>query len=213
MGIERRFVSSEPLRLEKREDDEPGKIVGHASVYYDGTRATEYTLWPNCVERIMPGAFDRALAEKDDVRALFNHNADNLLGRTSAGTLTLSSDKRGLAYEIDPPDTQLGNDLRESLSRGDLTGSSFAFRVAKEEWREEDIEGMILEIREITEIDPLVDVGPVTFPAYESSTSGMRDTSDAGDARASHQRWRDDCDLKQACLDKARAKSRMTEVE
>ncbi len=216
MSIERRFVGTgvAPVRMEKRAEDTPAKIVGHAAVFYDGTEATEFTLWRNAVERIMPGAFDRALREKHDVRALFNHNVDNLLGRTAAHTLDLSIDNRGLAYEIDPPDTQLGRDVPISLERGDITGSSFAFQVLEETWREEEgDDGTVREIREITDIGPLLDVGPVTFPAYEVATAGMRDASSNGEARESHQRWVDGLNRKQACLDKAKARSRMTEVE
>jgi HK97 family phage prohead protease len=155
------------LRIEG--DDDGKKIVGYASVFYDGTEGTEYALWEDMKERIMPGTFDDALGNPDDVRGLFNHNPDQILGRTSAGTLKLSVDKRGLFYEIAPGDTTVARDVVESIKRGDVDGSSFAFRVLDEELKKED--GKY--VREITRVS-LFDVGPVTYPAYAAATSGYR---------------------------------------
>lgn len=167
------------LRAEKR----GGKpvIVGYAAVFYkEGDTGTEFRLATDMVERIMPGAFDAALRE-DDVRALFNHERSNLLGRRKPGdssaTLRLSVDDVGLLYEIDPPDTQVARDLLVSLERGDVDGSSFQFDVytswgAKRgdvTWRE--ING--LSVREIRSLE-LLDVGPVVFPAYAGTSSGVR---------------------------------------
>ena len=179
MTIERRFSprASAPVSIERRADG-PAMIVGYASVFYDGTPETEYQLWDGYVERIMPGAFDRAIRE-DDVRGLFNHDPDHLLGRTLAETLRLSVDQRGLRYEIEPPDTQLGRDLVASIERGDLTGSSFAFTVTDEVWR-------VVEEVHIREIEGvrLYDVGPVTYPAYEATTTGLRSELEARCAAA-----------------------------
>lgn len=141
------------------------KIEGYASVFYDGTPDTEYQLWDGAVERIMPGAFDRALKQDDPV-ALFNHDPSQLLGRKSAGTLRLSVDEKGLRYEIPPADTTVFRDVLEMQARGDLKGSSFGFWVKADQRRKEDG----VEIREITEVE-LLDVGPVTFPAYEGTNS------------------------------------------
>lgn len=167
------------LRAEKRGGKQV--IVGYAAVFYkEGDPGTEFRLWSDMVERIMPGAFDAALRE-DDVRALFNHERNNLLGRRKPGdssaTLRLSVDDVGLLYEIDPPDTQVARDLLTSLERGDVDGSSFQFDVytnygAKRgdiTWRETN--GVT--IREIRSLE-LLDVGPVVFPAYASTSSGVR---------------------------------------
>ena len=124
------------------------------------------------VERIYPGAFTKAL-ENDDVRALFNHNSDMPLGRNKAGTLRLSVDDYGLRYEIDMQDTQVGRDVGFSVNRGDVTGSSFAFDVAEETWKRS--EGM--DIRELRELN-LYDVGPVTYPAYEATTTSIRSVAE-----------------------------------
>ena len=81
-------------------------------------------------EVIRPGAFDRILTRqrgKQDVVALLNHDSNMILGRTSSGTLELSSDDKGLRYTVTPPDTQVGRDTLELVRRRDLRGSSFAF--------------------------------------------------------------------------------------
>lgn len=169
MTPERRFTAQAAavVRLDQR-DGAPSKIAGYASVFYDGTDGTQYQLYDDMVERIMPGAFDRAIRE-DDVRALFNHDPNCLLGRSVSKTLSLSVDKKGLRYEIDPPATTVGKDVAESIRRGDLSGSSFAFVPTDVVWREVDK----LLIREINAVQ-LWDVGPVTYPAYDASTAGMR---------------------------------------
>lgn len=171
--IELRVVSLDiaEARLEKRADGSE-KIAGYAAVFYDGTERSQFDIFGDgeYIERIMPMAFDRALKEKQDVRALFNHAPDHLLGRSTSGTLKLYTDKTGLRYEIDPPDTQVGRDTLTSIRRGDLSGSSFAFRVKAQAWREEERNGTTVAIRELEDLD-LLDVGPVTFPAYEGATT------------------------------------------
>jgi len=171
--IQRRRTTCEMPNLETRDEGgAPSVISGYAAVFYrDGDPGTEYAFpfW-NAVERIGRHAFDRALSEPHDVRALFNHNENFLLGRTSAGTLRLSVDDIGLKYEADIPDTQTGRDVAESIRRGDLTGSSFAFLITSESWESRDGEPDLVTIRDVD----LFDVGPVTFPAYESSTTGLR---------------------------------------
>ena len=177
--MERRF-NSESVGIETRED---GKqvIVGYASVFYNAEDpGTEFGLGPKLKERIMPTAFNRALTEQQDVRALFNHDPNHLLGRRGAGTLTLSVDAVGLRYEITPPDTQSGRDTLESIKRGDLAGSSFAFQMKSHKWER----GKEYDVRNIEDVD-LFDVGPVTFPAYKSATTGVRSES----ALKEHEEW------------------------
>lgn len=188
MSIERRNIPTERARVhvEKRED---GKrfITGYAAVYYrDGDAGTEFQLSTDLIERIMPGAFDRALSESDDARGLFNHDSNNLLGRVSAGTLTLSVDDIGLRYEI-PVDENDPDHLRvvAKIERGDLNGSSFSFIAEKVTWIEEGDR----DIREINSVK-LYDVGPVTFPAYESTTAGMRAVGDMDEVTTERNRWK-----------------------
>lgn len=163
--IEQRHIQG-ALRLDAEDE---GGIIGLAAVYYrDGDSATEYRLWKGAVERIAVGAFTRAAAE-DDVRALFNHDPNALLGRTRAGTLTLSADADGLRYRIAPASSEVYSQVAESLRRGDLDGSSFSFEVLAEEWEKDGD----TEIRWLKDVR-LYDVGPVTFPAYEATESGIR---------------------------------------
>jgi len=124
-------------------------------------------------ETILPGAFDKVLNRqrgKQDVVALFNHDPNQLLGRTSSGTLELSSDDKGLRYSVTLPNTELGRTVGELVARGDLRGSSFAFTVDTkgEQWAPgEDGKPR----RSIREVSGLYDVSVVTHPAYSSSTT------------------------------------------
>lgn len=187
MKTERRMTPAGEIRIEERAGG--GKLVtGYAAVFYrDGEAGSEYRLGTDIVERIAPTAFSRALSEKHDARALFNHDPNMLLGRAGAGTLRLSVDQRGLKYEIDLPDTQAGKDVATSIARRDLAGSSFSFSVKGKEGQRFE-KGKEHDIRHITDVD-LYDVGPVTYPAYESTTTGLR-SGDCADAFEAHNQWR-----------------------
>jgi len=91
-------------------------------------------IWDEFREQFAPGAFKDSLASGTDVRALYEHNYSQLLGRTKSGTLVLSEDDTGLRFELTPPNTQLGNDVLELVERGDISGMSFGFRALKESW-------------------------------------------------------------------------------
>lgn len=160
------------IESESRSDSATAeRISGYGAVFFNAADpGTEYWLWNDVVERIMPGAFDRALRE-DDVRSFFNHDANFILGRTTAGTLSLSIDSVGLRYSVTPSDSAIAQHALESVRRRDVNGSSFMFEVWSANWIEEKREGSSLWIREITEVKPLYEVGPVCFPAYESTTS------------------------------------------
>jgi len=120
-------------------------------------------------EQIAPGAFDDVM--DDDVRALFNHNDDIILGRTKSETLSLAVNSTGLTYAIDLPDTQAARDLSVSVGRGDVDQSSFGFIVEDDMWTEDD-EGRV--IRTIRKIKRLFDVSPVVFPAYPDTSVATR---------------------------------------
>jgi len=144
----------------------PPKIVGYGAVF--DTRSD--LIAGMFYEEFAPGAFDGVLTQ--DVRGLFNHDANYLLGRIGSKTLRLWVDGRGLGYEIDPPNTQTIRDLvLTPLERGDLSGSSIKMIVGKDTWREE-ANGAV--VRTILRVDQLLDVGPVAFPAYPDAKAAQR---------------------------------------
>jgi HK97 family phage prohead protease len=203
--IERRRMGAGQVKLVKRDDTAGGGqvIAGVGAVCYDpADPGTEYVLWDynwgdgsgeKCVERILPGAFDKALSRPDDVRGLFNHDANFVLGRTKSGTMTLTATAKSLDYEITPGNTTAAKDTLENLSRGDVSGSSISFIVDEERWTEtKDASGKWNVLREILSVT-LYDVGPVTFPAYESTSAGVRAVGDVDDAKkalAEHRKMR-----------------------
>lgn len=144
-------------------DGMPPKMFGHAAMFdslsedLGGFR-----------ERIAPGAFAKSL-ESADIRALFNHDSNIVLGRNKAGTLRLKEDMSGLAIEIDPPDTQAARDLMVSMKRGDISQMSFGFRTIQDKWAKVNNEW----VRTLLEVD-LFDVSPVTYPAYNSTDIAVR---------------------------------------
>ena len=152
--------------VEARADESGQKIGGYGAVFN-----SETVIGGEFRERIAPGAFAKSIG--GDVRSYFNHNSALILGRTKSGTLRLKEDERGLHYEVDLPDTQAGRDLRVSMARGDVDGSSFAFRVKKDVWEM----GEDMPLRTIQEIE-LFEVGPVTDPAYEDATAALRSLDD-----------------------------------
>lgn len=116
---------------------------------------------------------------------MFNHDANFILGRSTAGTLSVAVYDKGLRYDITVPDTQTIRDLVLSpMARGDISQSSFAFRVARdgEHWYEDE-EGIV--IREITKVSRLFDVSPVTYPAYQEADSALRSMKAWQEARNS----------------------------
>ena len=150
-----------------------GTITGIAAVFNSKTVIGD--LW---VEQIAPTAFDKALSNPDDVRALYNHNHDAVLGRTTSHTLRLSKTSRGLRYEIDLPDTAVARDVRSLIARGNVSGSSFGFHVLADEWDDRPVRVGKLPVRTITNVE-LLDVSPVTYPAYVTTSVATRATASA----------------------------------
>jgi hypothetical protein len=168
MEIERRdyeLADADELVVETRSDGRAA-IIGYAAVYnrlsldLGGFR-----------EEILPGAFDRILSKRGkDVVALFNHDSNIVLGRSSSGTLELSSDEKGLKYVVTPPVSRA--DVLELIQRRDVRGSSFAFTVdAKNESFRTGEDGKA--VRQIREVSGLYDVGPVLVPAYPATSASV----------------------------------------
>lgn len=162
MPPERRFVKPQEVRVESGEAG--SKLIGKYGIVYDE--------WSEdlggFIERVLPGAADESIAN-DDIRSLVNHDPNLILGRNKAGTLRLDSDERGIAYEVDLPDTSYAKDLVESVRRGDITGNSFGFYVIEDRWGR--IDGK--DARDLVKIQ-VFDIGPVTFPAYPQTSVGIR---------------------------------------
>ena len=144
-------------------DDEVRKIGGYAALF--GVTSDDLYFGEETVE---PGAFTKTLKEAD-VRALWNHDTNFVLGRNKAETLALKEDDKGLLYEALTPDTQWARDLAVSIDRGDVTQSSFGFRTIRDEWHQVDD----VNTRRILEVE-LFDVSPVTFPAYPQTDVAVR---------------------------------------
>lgn len=140
------------------------KMVGYAAVFNSLSEKLPFR------ERIMPGAFAACMGK--DTRALINHDANLVLGRTKSGTCQMKEDDRGLRVEITPPDTSYARDLATCMERGDIDQMSFAFSVADdgEEWTEENGEL----VRQLNKIERLFDVSIVTQPAYPDTTVALR---------------------------------------
>ena len=163
--------------IEFREAEDGASIQGYAAVF---NKETVIGGMFGFREVIAPGAFDDAI-KTDDVRALFNHDANLLLGRTTNETLRLSADKRGLRYEVDlNPDDPDAVRVRAKIKRGDVTGSSFAFRVPEDgdEWNYDETKKGKLPLRTIRKVE-LYDVSPVTYPAYPQTSVSARSKAQA----------------------------------
>ena len=159
-----RSLPSSELRILRREGGGPGILIGNPGIPYNS--------WSEdlggFVERVLPGAVKY---EGYDVVCCRDHEDHLVLGRLSNGTLRLSEGKRGLDYECDLPDVSYARDLVTLIERGDVKGSSFRFTVLRDEWS--PAKGNSSAKREIHELE-LYELGPVTMPAYPSTTISLR---------------------------------------
>ena len=124
-------------------------------------------------EQIARGAFDDVL--EDDVRLLLNHEGAPM-ARTKNGTLELSVDESGLHYRAALADTQDGRDLYKLIKRGDISQSSFAFTISEQQWSEDRT------LRTVQKMGKLLDVSPVTYPAYSTTTVAARNMAQVREA-------------------------------
>jgi HK97 family phage prohead protease len=168
MAIERRLSEN---KIELREDTQKVIIQGYAALFDEPTIIWDFE------EVIAPNAFSRALRENQDVRALFNHDSNYVLGRTKNGTLRLREDNKGLWIENEPPNSPIASSIVESIRRGDVDGQSFAFTIKRQEWQFFDQDSGKRDRRTIMEIGDLYDVGPVTYPAYQATSIKLRNES------------------------------------
>lgn len=179
--MEHRYLQMDNMQV--REDGEDLYLEGYFAVFN-----STYELWPGATESIAPGAFDDSVS--DDVRALYNHNTDIVLGRTSAGTMEIRQDAHGLwgRIRINRNDSDAMNAYAR-IQRGDITGCSFGFEIESEETDYRD-DGTIHWT--ITRISPLYEISPCTFPAYQETVVSARKKDFADIEKRKKEKWRAD---------------------
>lgn len=151
--LERRWFAVEDMRAE---DGEGGPVLrGYAAVFNSNSEDMGF------IERIAPGAFTKTLQESRDILALWNHNPDLPLASRAAGSLSLTEDDRGLAFEAHPVDTSWGRDAVAAVRAKVVRGMSFSFRTVKDAWDQ----GGKVPVRTLHEVK-LYEVSPTPFPAY-----------------------------------------------
>lgn len=148
MTRERRALAAE-LRAKGR------KLEGYAAVF------DKEAALPGFTEVLKPGAFSATLAERSDVLALVDHDSSRVLARTKSGTLRLAEDSRGLAFDLDVPDTSAGKDVLALAERGDLGGMSFGFTATDENWTGDRREIRAAKLYEISVVS--------AWPAYDGT--------------------------------------------
>lgn len=173
--IEHRLIPFNQFEL-RETNGKPAELVGHAAVFNQETVIESW--WSEWREIIAPGAFKKTIQE-NDIRALFNHNPDIVLGRNKAGTLELREDEVGLYTVIRPPDNEWGAPVVDAIRRGDITGMSIALSVIKEDVVYPEKDSNELMLRTIREAK-LYDISPVTFPAYEQTDISARSAIQQG---------------------------------
>lgn len=144
----------------------PGKLSGYAAVY--GSLSQDLG---GFVEVIRPGAFTRSLTGADGIRALYEHDAHKLLGNTRSGTLKLTEDAHGLAFELSLPNTSYATDLGVLVERGDIAGCSFGFTVPAGGDAWEMRSGQLT--RDLLTVD-LQEITITSNPAYRDTTVAVR---------------------------------------
>lgn len=163
--LDRDYQNDRPLELW----DDGVTLVGYAAVFYrEGDESTEYRPFSGMVERVMPGAFRNVISQGDEVLGLVNHDMAQVLGRRSAGTLTIDEDKIGLRYKLTLADTTLARDTAANVRHGNFGGSSIGFRAAEDGIKRTSDDGDV--VRTITDVATLRDVGPVTEPAFRGTS-------------------------------------------
>lgn len=150
-------------------------LTGYAAVFNSEANLGTFS------EVIRPGAFAKSLATGSNVRALYHHDAQALLGTTKGGTLQLREDAQGLAFELALPDTSHGRDLAILVDRGDIQGCSFGFRVPEggDRWEER---GSTM-VRELLTVE-LAEITLTADPAYQDTSVAMRSRKAIEDARS-----------------------------
>lgn len=165
-----RYINSgTEFRIQK---DEEGKeyLEGYGIVF----NSDSHPIYGMFIERIDPRALDNA--NMTEIISKYNHDINKVLGTTWANTLTYSIDSKGVKYRVLLPETETGREVKTLVERGDLRGSSFEFRTAKEGavWTEEIRGGIKVDIRTVTNIAEVLDLSPVMRPAYPDTENHLK---------------------------------------
>jgi HK97 family phage prohead protease len=163
VSLEQRFATIEGLEV-RAKGEKPATILGHAALF-----DTKSVYMMGFRETIEKGAFAESLT--GDIRALWQHDTARVLGRTKAGTLRLWEDDQGLAFELNPPDTQDGRDAVTLIERGDVDQMSFGFNVPSggDSWSEDEDGIPLRSLRAVS----LMEISPVTWAAYPQTGVGV----------------------------------------
>lgn len=188
--MEQRIMKMKNAKI--REDGGKRYLEGYFAVFGE-----PYQVWDGWIETIERGAFARYLASGEDTKVLWNHDSNIVLGSTGNGTAVLREDEIGLfgTVEINENDSEAVSAYAR-VARGDVDGCSFGFDIARQDewWDEEGIYHT-----KITEVDPLFEVSPCTFPAYKATSISARAKDSLEDARKRYEQaqkqkrdeWRD----------------------
>lgn len=182
---EMKEIRALPMTIEVREvNEDEGKRTISGSIKYNNESAEMRDWWGDTfVEEIAEGAFDESLKVRDVV-GLWSHDTSQVLGNTKSKTLRIENDKKELRFELDIPNTTVGNDAWELIKRGDVDGVSFGMKVTKDKWSSEERENGKLYKRSILNAE-LYEISPVAFPAYPTNEVSVRSLDDfkAGEKR------------------------------
>ncbi|HDR7285499.1 HK97 family phage prohead protease [Bacillus cereus] len=182
---EMKEIRALPMTIEVREvNEDDGKRTISGSIKYNNESAEMRDWWGDSfVEEIAEGAFDESLKVRDVV-GLWSHDTSQVLGNTKSKTLRIENDKKELRFELDIPNTTVGNDAWELIKRGDVDGVSFGMKVTKDKWSSEERENGKLYKRSILNAE-LYEISPVAFPAYPTNEVSVRslDEFKAGEKR------------------------------
>ena len=172
--MEHRIMKMKNAKI--REENGKRYLEGYFSVFGE-----PYQVWDGWIETIERGAFARYLASGNDVKVLWNHDSNIVLGSTGNGTASLMEDETGLfgTLEINENDSEPVSAYAR-VARGDVDGCSFGFDIARQEewWDENDVYHT-----KITEVDPLYEVSPCTFPAYKATSISARNKENFANAK------------------------------
>lgn len=166
--MEKRYVNATWELRKEGESDWPSEVRGVAAVVDQTTDLGWFE------ERIAPEAFNES--DMNDVVVLFNHDPNQVLGRNSSGTATVETDETGnLVYSFIPdPQNPVHVSVVRSIQRGDVHQSSFAFTIKDSKWGNSEKYGE-RGLRNITRMEKIYDVSPVTYPAYAQTSVSARD--------------------------------------